>query len=294
MDSTRRLEFLSRCQDSYLGWVQTWLRAALFGDRAVARMDLPRGLSLPGSASLDELVPDPGLRETLIDEDRKLRQAAQRIAAEVAAGEAMSQADYDAVMEPFWTILKLLRRLEQAFAAASGGLDPLTGLKTRASMQGELERELQRYRRTGQPFSIAICDIDHFKAVNDTHGHQAGDAVLAAIAAMLVDDLRTFDDAYRQGGEEFLLSLKNADLDTGHRVVERLRERIEATPILLGHEEALSVTASFGLVEVWPKATVTEMIAAADAALYVAKRRGRNRVEIVHGTDTERESAGTG
>lgn len=283
MDPSRRLELFARAQDIYLSWGQSWLRDALFGAEDLAGRSLPRPLEDRPDASTDALIPDPEVRGQIMEADSKMRAAARRIASNIEQGGSMSQADYDAVMGPFWSIIRTLRRLEQAFAAATGGLDPLTGLKTRARMEAELDIEFQRYRRTGQPFCLALCDLDHFKNVNDTHGHQAGDAVLIAVATMLVDDLRTFDDAYRHGGEEFVLVLKNAGMDTGMMVVERLRERIEQTPVMLPGAKALDITASFGIVAVWPQATVTDMIAAADSALYTAKRQGRNRVERADG-----------
>jgi len=153
--------------------------------------------------------------------------------------------------------------------------DELTGLASRRAFMLEAARVLERYRRHGRPASLAIFDIDHFKAVNDTHGHAAGDAVLEALADLAVQSVRFGDTVGRLGGEEFgiLMPETAAAAAAG---IGRLREAVAAlaVPTAAGH---LKVTASLGLA---PLTTATgdvaAWLAAADAALYRAKRAGRN------------------
>jgi diguanylate cyclase (GGDEF)-like protein len=124
-----------------------------------------------------------------------------------------------------------------------------------------------------------MVDIDRFKAINDTHGHAAGDAVIRDTAAAIRSQLRDYDFVGRYGGEEFLMLLPSNGPNNGRAIAERVRGRIEAAPMLYG-DLALSVTASFGLAST--TVTGTEplvLIEAADSALYRAKANGRNRVE---------------
>jgi diguanylate cyclase (GGDEF)-like protein/PAS domain S-box-containing protein len=158
--------------------------------------------------------------------------------------------------------------------------DPLTGLFNRRYLDEELGRELIRATRSGRPVGMIMCDIDHFKAVNDTHGHLVGDQVLRAFAELLRSQTRGSDIVCRYGGEEVLLLLPDASRDATYQRAEQLRMALAAQPIPVG-ELAVPVTASFG-VAVMPKngATSDELIRAADEAMYAAKQAGRNRVVV--------------
>jgi diguanylate cyclase (GGDEF)-like protein len=152
--------------------------------------------------------------------------------------------------------------------------DQLTGLANRRKLDELLVYEAARANRHRHPLSIAIADVDHFKAVNDTHGHQAGDVVLIAVGHLLRAAIRETDTAGRWGGEEFLIVSPQVGLDGALQMAERLRERIaHATLPAVG-----SKTCSFGVAELRPGETIEEMVRRADAALYRAKRSGRNRV----------------
>ncbi len=157
--------------------------------------------------------------------------------------------------------------------------DDLTGLVNRRFLLDLLAQEMPRSDRSGQYLCIALLDIDHFKRVNDTHGHAAGDAVLRAFANEALGAIRASDSLARWGGEEFLLMLPATDLEAALHSVERLRQRIAALPMETGGA-TLHVTVSIGLVQRVAQEAAADAIARADQALYAAKTQGRNRVVV--------------
>ncbi|HVF50709.1 MAG TPA: sensor domain-containing diguanylate cyclase [Pyrinomonadaceae bacterium] len=162
--------------------------------------------------------------------------------------------------------------------------DGLTGCFNRRSFELQLERDLHLATRTRQPVSLIMLDIDEFKRVNDTHGHDAGDLVLRALADALRDELRGVDTAARYGGEEFAVILPQAGMEGALLVAERLRARIEATEV----SGVGCVTASFGIATFPLHAGSRDtMVTTADRALYEAKNTGRNRVCTPHDTQTD-------
>ncbi|HJV29016.1 MAG TPA: diguanylate cyclase, partial [Gaiellaceae bacterium] len=156
-------------------------------------------------------------------------------------------------------------------------VDGLTGLANRRQAEDSLATELSRAARFGGPLSIVIGDLDGFKAVNDDHGHPVGDTVLREFARMLERSVRDVDVAARWGGEEFLLVLPGTDAEGAVRLAERIREQLEGQTLLTPNG-AVRVTASFGVAEAQEESRPTQLVAAADAALYEAKRSGKNRV----------------
>ena len=157
--------------------------------------------------------------------------------------------------------------------------DPLTGISNRRHITQYLDQEVARARRHQLPLSLVMLDIDHFKHINDTWGHPAGDQVLQQAAHELNDVLRQHDSVGRYGGEEFMLVLA-ADASGAAVLAERCRQRLEDMSIVLPGGDRISMTASFGICTLSPGIADAEaMIRLADAALYSAKDRGRNRVE---------------
>lgn len=189
-------------------------------------------------------------------------------------------AEYDVLLEKVTAFNELAGRLTRAFQAAISDIDPLTGTQTRQVMLRDLKREMQRARRSGNPGCLALADIDHFKAINDGHGHAAGDMVLSAVAGLLIESLRPYDAVYRYGGEEFLLCLPETGPEEARRVLERVRERIAGQSITLTEGKDVAVTVSFGLTLMTPRRPLEELIERADKALYIAKENGRDRVEV--------------
>jgi len=188
--------------------------------------------------------------------------------------------EYDALLEKVTAFREQAQRLAKAFQAAISDIDPLTGAQTRQVMQRDLKREVVRARRSGVPACIALADIDHFKAINDTFGHSVGDQVLAAVSTALIDNLRPYDSVYRYGGEEFLICLPETGPEEARRVLERVRARIAKEVFTTDDGREVSVTVSFGVTLLNPRRAIPEMVERADKALYTAKSEGRNRVVV--------------
>jgi len=160
--------------------------------------------------------------------------------------------------------------------------DSLTRVWNRSSILESLAGELARADREPRPLGIVLVDLDFFKNVNDTHGHFAGDIVLQEAARRMRQSIRKYDSIGRYGGEEFLILLPGCDELTTFAQAERLRTRLEEEQIPLP-DVSLQITASFGCTSAAPNGRVSAdlLIRTADEALYLAKRRGRNRVELL-------------
>jgi len=157
--------------------------------------------------------------------------------------------------------------------------DALTGLHNRRYMEGHLRTLVAEAARTGRPLSMLVADIDHFKAVNDTYGHDAGDAVLKEFSVRIKRNTRGVDLACRLGGEEFVIIMPDTDIERAYQVGERLRAGIAAEEFAISDDQSIRVTASVGIGTLeGPDDTPETMFKRADNALYIAKRNGRNRV----------------
>jgi diguanylate cyclase (GGDEF)-like protein len=158
--------------------------------------------------------------------------------------------------------------------------DRLTGLLNRPAILEHLGLELARVRRSGQPLSLALLDLDHFKQINDAHGHLVGDRALQHVAALFAQSLRRYDWVGRWGGEEFLMLLPATGLLDACRVAERVRASLDMHPLALTDGPLLQITASVGVTDTLsPDESIEELMTRADLALYAAKHAGRNRVQ---------------
>jgi diguanylate cyclase (GGDEF)-like protein len=160
--------------------------------------------------------------------------------------------------------------------------DALTGLSNRRAFELALAREADRVARSGEPALLLVLDIDHFKRVNDTHGHSAGDEVIKAVSVALMDSVRPMDLVARVGGEEFAIILPNCGSAFGQTVAERVRRRIESTPVQVSMQLQVPVTASVGgaFAPQWVRSTPGLWLERADQQLYRAKAQGRNLVQL--------------
>jgi diguanylate cyclase (GGDEF)-like protein len=201
-----------------------------------------------------------------------------------ALGYITDPTDIDLMLARARTLLDFKRYLdtceEEAFT------DHLSGLANRRRFERQLEREVSRTLRYSRPFCLLILDIDNFKEVNDTYGHNVGDEAISRLALTLQAGTRGIDLAARIGGEEFAVILPETEFEGGVDVAERLRVAIRETEIPM----AGRITASFGVAE-FPlcAATGRELVTLADGALYEAKRGGRDRVERALSTEVNRQ-----
>lgn len=163
--------------------------------------------------------------------------------------------------------------------------DVLTGLYNRRMLGQRLVVETQRASRYNKPYSVLMLDIDHFKSINDTHGHPAGDAVLRGMADILQEVVRDIDTVARYGGEEFIIILPETAGPDATRLADRLRRQVAETPLILPAGEAIHITVSIGVAS-YPHCadTAQQIIECADEAMYAAKQGGKNRVIYYGGT----------
>jgi len=170
---------------------------------------------------------------------------------------------------------QMLMRQRQETLEEESLQDSLTGLGNRRMLQNRLKSEVFRLERHGRPLTLAMVDVDRFKAINDIYGHDVGDQVLIAVARSFEANLRDYDVCGRWGGEEFLVIMPELDAAMASQIVERLRQAVAATEIRAG-EQSLRITASFGIAQHRWCDDVSETLNRADKAMLVAKRTGRN------------------
>lgn len=185
--------------------------------------------------------------------------------------------DYDSFTNAADRLRLEIYSLKQEIEELLNNRDALTGAENRIGMLTRL-RELRELAKRGiQECVIVIMDLDHFKTVNDTYGHLAGDQVLVTWVSYVKQHLRPYDRIYRYGGEEFLLSLPGTNLRNIQNLTERLRNELSEIAIGTDETTTIMVTASFGITMLDPAVSVEESISRADSALYAAKKAGRNR-----------------
>lgn len=249
-------------------------------------------LDSPGGRAITQGIPIVGARDEKVVNvsrgDRRqyqgggvavpISQGGQALGAIIAFGEPPAGAQ-DAVDGLSQEVRKFAPVLVPAFLTAVSArraeTDELTQLPNRRALSAAIARST-----SGDRVSLIVLDVDHFKAVNDSLGHQAGDAALRHIARLVKEAVRPRDTAARIGGEEFAVWLPGADLKTGQEVAERLRASVEAAPFRFGGNER-QITVSCGVAaHPQPIRSIDNLMTAADAALYAAKGAGRNRVVV--------------
>ncbi|MFC1673893.1 diguanylate cyclase [Pseudomonadota bacterium] len=194
--------------------------------------------------------------------------------------EPRSVDDYTEFMSTLMEMNNQVQHLQNDAWRGLTKMDPLTGVRNRHDMMVDLDSERERARRSAQACAVAMVDLDHFKVLNDTHGHVVGDQVLRHVSRVFGEQLRPYDRVYRYGGEEFLLCLPNTDMRTAVMVLGRLREAIAESPMPYAADGSdIFVTASFGVAEIDTVEHIVKTIERADDALYEVKRDGRNAVK---------------
>lgn len=217
--------------------------------------------------------------ETAMREHRKLYAVARKLCDAVLDDRPIGRDEYAAFAEGISRLDRSLEALVKELWDLLRYTDPLTGIATRFAMLPRLREEHQRVRRTGLMSSVCMVDLDHFKRINDTWGHHAGDAVLEAVSAYLVQNLRRYDQVCRYGGEEFVLMLPNTEPEQAVPIVDRLRRGLADLRVPIG-DKVLRTTASFGIAPLLADQPIGVSIDRADRAMYVAKRAGRDRVHV--------------
>ncbi len=211
----------------------------------------------------------------------RVRAAERRVAAVAAQREAARERERSSELLVANTELRAALQREHQLRQVVDLLantDPLTGLANRRHMLEFLSKELERARRQWQPLALVLLDLDHFKSVNDCHGHGVGDEVLVRLATVLKDSTRTIDLVGRWGGEEFCLALVNTQGEPAFCMTDRVRGAVQAHPFETSGGP-LAITVSLGIADLRPDETsLDDLFRRADCALYEAKRYGRNRV----------------
>lgn len=233
---------------------------------AFAKLLSDVGRTVPELSRLFEIPVDERALQGTLEE---ARQALARVSLKTAESAFKAEATADRLAK------------EKDVAETQARVDALTGLFNRGHFDTQLERAVASARELGRPLSLVFFDLDHFKSVNDTHGHQVGDAVLQAVGRVVSRCIRQLDIAVRYGGEEFAVILPATDRAGAKIAAERLRKLLEKQDVLIGGGRAINVTASFGVAtmdESFQVEDPAELVGAADACVYGAKHAGRNRV----------------
>jgi len=225
-------------------------------------------------------------------EHERMHQMAARLLEASAHAPAILPRDYDSFANTLDRLRLQLQTLRHEIEDSLYNRDTLTGAESRVGMISRLGEQLELVRRRVQQCCIAVMDLDHFKAVNDTFGHLVGDQVLATTVRHIKEHLRPYDRVFRYGGEEFLIVLAGLDLQTGQGIVERMRAGLSAIPLMSAAGQPVSTTASFGLTLLDPDVTIEQSMDRADQAMYAAKASGRNCARVWDPSMGARSSAG--
>ena len=213
-------------------------------------------------------VEDNNSRNGTFVDEKRVQRATLRLESQLRVGHSVFRIEFKSDVE--------ITREEDLFKAAT--TDPLTRVPNRRWFAERAREELEASKRHNRPLCLVMLDVDHFKSINDTHGHPIGDYVLASLAGLLCNRKRVEDFLCRYGGEEFVLLLRETTLDNAMIFCERVRATVEQNPFVCG-EINVPVTISIGISVVRPDDTLDQLIQRADDALYAAKEHGRNRIE---------------
>lgn len=212
--------------------------------------------------------------------NRELHRLARELAVKIKKGIKFTQRDYDSFLEKEVIFSGILTKLRDEFHQALFSFDSLTRVLNRQAFLRILAQEYARASRLQKPCSIAMVDLDHFKVINDTYGHQAGDKALHTVAQFFTSNLRPYDSMCRYGGEEFLICLPFTSLNLARNILTRLRKGLAALSIKIPLRKHIRITASFGLVATDPVVSMIDTITRADSAMYAAKHGGGNQVVL--------------
>lgn len=206
----------------------------------------------------------------------QMHDAARNICKQILEGAAGDAAALDAFERTQAGVIADPALLKTQCLAHSARLDALTGLPLRYGLEDEFKRCRAQAMRGGEEMVVVLLDVDHFKRVNDVHGHAAGDLALQHVASLLLGHCRAGEPLFRFGGEEFLALLQAADREEAQQAAERLLQALRDTPLRLPDGHALSLRVSAGLAEAGTEESMADVVGRADHALYAAKAAGRD------------------
>lgn len=281
--TTAFIDGLDAAIDAHMNWTRSILRCAILHirpDDDVMREDahllcrFGRWFSAEHEAFT---ALNPGATLKIEQEHRAMHDAIRRICESVEAGMRGNPEVLDAFESSQHALLHLLAELKTQALTTAARHDPLTGLPMRYGIEQEFDLCRRDALRRGENLYAAMIDIDHFKRVNDTHGHPVGDVVLKQFARTVKATVRDNEPLYRFGGEEFLLLLRAADVDAARKALERILDAVRSTPAMVGALR-LAITATIGATPVLPDTDLAASVEAADALLYQGKREGRDRL----------------
>ncbi len=214
------------------------------------------------------------------NEHARMHELAARLLVTTSTGKPISPYDYDGFAQALERMRLQVHSLKRELNEQLYNRDPLTGVNTRIGLLTELREQHELVKRQVQPCSVVMLDMDHFKAINDAHGHPAGDLVLTATARYLMEHVRPYDRIFRYGGEEFLICLPALDARACLSVSDRLLEGLAQMAFDPGDGTVVKVTASLGIAELDGHLPVEASLDRADKALYAAKAAGRNCARV--------------
>lgn len=213
---------------------------------------------------------------------KELHEKASKIFQKHINKKKILEEEYDDLIQSEIFFLTSLDIVYTAINSTMYSIDDLTQLPNRALFYSILEKEYAKLEREDNSNCLVFVDIDHFKKVNDTYGHLAGDIVLKNIANKLSLSIRRYDSIGRHGGEEFLIFLPKTHIVEAKEIIDRIRKKIQDLVINIDSESSIAVTCSFGLSSFTLDKSLPEIIQNADKALYLAKENGRNKVKVFH------------
>jgi len=230
-----------------------------------------------GSLDAETLLQVPNVR-LLGEPHKEMHNSARKLLESLAFGNEARKNSYLVFVDNSLDFKQAIRHCQSELLQRVCTVDHLTGAWNRHTMESRLSEEAERVSRGSQPCVICLVDIDHFKAVNDQHGHPAGDRALSAVARFLMENLRIYDITFRYGGEEFLLCLPDTALVEAEQLLNRLRMDLSEHPIQIAEGKTITINASFGVTALNADELVSDVIERADHALLSAKSQGRNCV----------------
>ena len=227
--------------------------------------------------SLEKFRPDPACDRIRMTH-KAMHDAARNMVFNRDAEQRIRPEDYDDFMDLAIQFKQEVRGFQFSLISRICSVDLLTGTWNRQAMHVKLAEEAERTHRSGQPCAMCMMDLDHFRRINEEFGHAAGDEILQYVTDLVSAELRAEDSLFRYGGEVFLLLLPNSTLRESTRLLNRIREKLAATPLRLPSGDIVRLTASFGVASLVPDEPPEDALEQVDHALLAAKAQGRNRV----------------